>query len=209
MSVNPGDSQSVSLLPLDLMMEQSEDMTLFSITDKMLLSVDRPRKGVKMTIKMKRKIMSEMMTTYFPSLLLMMITYATTFFKPFFFEAALSVNLTTMLVMTTIFISKMEGLPPTSDIKMIDIWLILCQLVPFAQVVLLTAIEYLREDEKEKGEVEKQGKGEVEGPGEKEVETNAQNEPMPLEAWEPMNTEQVAANMMHKLVTIGRLLRYS
>ena len=79
----------------------------------------------------------------------MMITYATTFFKPFFFEAALSVNLTTMLVMTTIFISKMEGLPPTSDMKMIDIWLIPCQLVPFAQVVLLTAMEFLREEELE------------------------------------------------------------
>ena len=107
MSVNPGDNQSVSLLPHALMMEQSEDMTLFRITDKMLISVDRPRSGIKMTIKMKRKITSEMMTTYFPSFLLMMITYATTFFKPFFFEAALSVNLTTMLVMTTIFISKM------------------------------------------------------------------------------------------------------
>ena len=92
-----------------------------------------------------------MMTTYFPSLLLMMITYATTFFKPFFFEAALSVNLTTMLVMTTIFISKMEGLPPTSDSKMIDIWLIICQLVPFSEVVLLTAIEYLRTDKENSG----------------------------------------------------------
>ena len=47
-----------------------------------------------------------------------------------------------MLVMTTIFISKMDGLPPTSAIKMIDIWLIMCQLVPFCEVVLLTAIEY-------------------------------------------------------------------
>ena len=99
-----------------------------------------------MEIKLKRKITSEMMTTYLPSILLMMITFATTFFKPFFFEAALSVNLTTMLVMTTIFISKMEGLPPTSDIKMIDIWLVLCQMVPFAEVVLLTAMEYYRDD---------------------------------------------------------------
>ena len=97
-----------------------------------------------MEIKFKRKIMSEMMTTYLPSVLLMLITFATTFFKPLFFEAALSVNLTTMLVMTTIFMSKMESLPPTSDIKMIDIWLIFCQLVPFAQAVLLTALEYLR-----------------------------------------------------------------
>ena len=54
-------------------------------------------------------------------------------------------NLATMLVMTTIFISKMEGLPPTSDIKMIDIWLVLCQMVPFAEVVLITAMEYYRE----------------------------------------------------------------
>ena len=61
----------------------------------------------------------------------------TYFFKPYFFEATLSVNLPTMLVITTIFISKIEGsLPPTSDIKMINIWLILCQLAPFAQVVL-------------------------------------------------------------------------
>ena len=89
------------------------------------------------------------MTTYFPSLLLTAITFATTFFKPFFFEAALSVNLTTMLVMTTIFISKMEGLPPTSATKMIDYWLILCQLVPFAQVVLLTIKENLKEGEQD------------------------------------------------------------
>ena len=38
-------------------------------------------------------------------------------------------------------------LPPTSDIKMIDIWLVLCQMVPFAEVILLTAIEYHREEE--------------------------------------------------------------
>ena len=125
-------------------MEQSLDMTLFSITDYVLVNNSDTRKGIRMTIMMKRKIMSEMMTTYFPSFLLMMITYATTFFKPFFFEAALSVNLTTMLVMTTIFISKMESLPPTSDIRMIDIWLVFCQVVPFAEVLLLTAREYNR-----------------------------------------------------------------
>ena len=112
-------------------------------------SFENGKHGIKMSVVMKRKITSEMMTTYFPSLLLTAITFATTFFKPFFFEAALSVNLTTMLVMTTIFISKMEGLPPTSDIKMIDIWLVLCQMVPFAEVVLLTAMEYRREETEE------------------------------------------------------------
>ena len=147
MSVGSGDKESVLLLPSNVTMEQPLDMTLFSITRYVLVNASDSRRGIRMTITLKRKIMSEMMTTYFPSLLLMMITYATTFFKPFFFEAALSVNLTTMLVMTTIFISKMEGLPPTSDIKMIDIWLILCQIYPFVEVVLLTAMEYQREEE--------------------------------------------------------------
>ena len=105
-----------------------------------------------MKFSMKRKIMmSEMMTTYFPTLLLIIIPYATTVFKPFFFEADLSVNLTTLLVMTTISISKIEGVPPTSVTKMIDYWL--CQLGHFTQVELLTAMEYLEEDQLEKDKV--------------------------------------------------------
>ena len=149
MGLRTQDEDTVSLRPCTLTMKQSVDMNLFLITSYNLsyTNITSDEQMISMKILLKRKIMSEMMTTYFPSLLLMMITYATTFFKPFFFEAALSVNLTTMLVMTTIFISKMEGLPPTSDIKMIDYWLILCQLVPFAQVVLLTAMEFLREEE--------------------------------------------------------------
>ena len=115
MNVLSDDQQSVTLIPSILTMNQTLDMTLYLITEYELTNATSAQGGIKMTIRMQRKILSEMMTTYFPSLLLMMITYATTFFKPFFFEAALSVNLTTMLVMTTIFISKMESLPPTSD----------------------------------------------------------------------------------------------
>ena len=151
-----------------------------------------------------------MMTTYFPSFLLMMITYATTFFKPFFFEAALSVNLTTMLVMTTIFISKMEGLPPTSDIKMIDYWLILCQLVPFAQVVLLTAMEFLRDEEQEEKQVlnkeesqqNKQTSDNLEGNLQFEVE----DETKPKEAWTVAVIKHFKFSFVPMLAVIGRFL---
>ena len=139
------DNGTIMLVSKDMRMMQGRDMTSYSILHWELKQ--GVKNGLEMLVVFQRKIMSEMMTTYFPSILLMMITYATTFFKPFFFEAALSVNLTTMLVMTTIFISKMESLPPTSDIRMIDVWLILCQLLPFIEVVLLTAKEYFREDE--------------------------------------------------------------
>ena len=123
------DLDTVVIHPNQMEMKQPVDMKLFRIThhDFDYKNATDIGDGIRMNIKMKRKIVSEVMTTLFPSLLLLLITCATTFFKPVFFEAALSVNLPTMLVMTTIFISKMEGLPPTSDTKMIDIWLILCQ----------------------------------------------------------------------------------
>merc|ERR1719237_1712707 len=91
-------------------LEEYKDMTLFRITHHELrhTNASNPDQGLRMLIVMKRKIMSEMMTTFFPSILLTLITFATTFFKPIYFEASLSVNLTTMLVMTTIFISNGE-----------------------------------------------------------------------------------------------------
>jgi hypothetical protein len=118
-------------------------MTIYDLTAWGLDS--REEGGVRMWIRMQRKPLTEILTTYLPSILLLLITFATTLFKPYFFEAALTVNLTNMLVMTTIFIGVMQNLPTTAYTKMIDIWLIGCQLVPFMEVVLLTAMELLRE----------------------------------------------------------------
>ena len=151
MGVAKNSNETVQLIPALMHMNQQTDMNMFQIT-LWDLNYDGNYNKLRVLIVMRRKILSEIMTTYFPSILLLAITFATTFFKPFFFEAALSVNLTTMLVMTTIFISKMESLPPTSAIKMIDFWLVICQMVPFAEVVLLTAMEFQR---KEDGDVTK------------------------------------------------------
>ena len=125
-------------------MKTDNETKMFTLTDLTLEYGSSKDNLVEMKVKLKRKIKGEMLITYFPTILLTAISFATSFFKPFFFEAALSVNLTTLLVMTTIFISKMESLPPTSDIRMIDIWLVFCQIVPFAEVLLLTAREYNR-----------------------------------------------------------------
>ena len=129
MTVRSLDLETVQLLPHLLWMEERVDMTLYTITEWSLVhrNTSNISKGIKMMLTMQRKLMNEMMTTYLPSVLLMLITRATTFFKPYFFEAALSVNLTTMLVMTTIFISVMQMLPATAYVKMVDIWLIFGQ----------------------------------------------------------------------------------
>jgi hypothetical protein len=44
------------------------------------------------------------------------------FFQPAYFEAIVTVNLTSLLVLTTLFISVSNSLPRTAYIKLIDIW---------------------------------------------------------------------------------------
>ena len=98
-----------------------------------------------MKVVFKRVIMNDVLTTYLPTILLIIIVYATTFFRAEFFEANLTVNLSVMFVMTTLFVSVMEKLPQTSYVRMVDIWLIYGQLLPFIQVVLVTYMESHRE----------------------------------------------------------------
>ena len=71
-----------------------------------LIIKDDAKAGIRMEIIFKRRLTNELLTTYLPTFLLLGITFSTTFYKPFFFEAALTVNLTVMLVITTLFIRK-------------------------------------------------------------------------------------------------------
>ena len=118
--------------------DTDKDLTMFTITNLVLTKEDDM---VHMTLKLKRKVVTELLTTYLPTILLLLITLVTIFFDKDLFGDVIAVNLTIMLVMTTIFTSKIEELPPTSDMKMIDIWLIFCLVVPFLEVILRTAIE--------------------------------------------------------------------
>ena len=120
--------------------QEDIDLTMFTIID---LSLSKVGQHVEMKMGLKRKISMELLTTFLPTILLLLITFTSTFFEKRLFGDALAVNLTIMLVMTTIFTSKIEELPPTSDMKMIDIWLIFSLIVPFLEVVLRTAIECL------------------------------------------------------------------
>jgi len=61
--------------------------------------------GLNVVIILQRRIINQLLTTYLPSILILIIVYLTSFFKPFFFEAVVTVNLTALLVLTTLFIS--------------------------------------------------------------------------------------------------------
>ena len=142
--------------------DEDKDLTMFTITNLTLFDEEN-RNMVHMAIKLKRKVVTELVTTYLPTILLLLITFTTMFFDKDLFGDAIAVNLTIMLVMTTIFTSKIEELPPTSDMKMIDIWLIFCLLVPFAFTLIQTAIECHREKTTDAKRPEAWSPGPVEG----------------------------------------------
>ena len=89
--------------------------------------------------------------TFLPSLLLIAISNATSFFKlPNFFNTAITVNLSVMLTLTTLLISVVKKLAQTSYIKWIEYWLIFAQLIPFIQVILITCIEREKDEKEDK-----------------------------------------------------------
>ena len=133
------DMDSVAM-SFESLTPEDTDLTMFSIQN---LTMIKRKQLVIMSIVLKRKVATELLTTYLPTILLLLITFTTTFFDKDLFGDVIAVNLTIMLVMTTIFTSKIEELPPTSDMKMIDIWLISCLVIPFLEVILRTAIECL------------------------------------------------------------------
>ena len=92
---------------------------------------------------MGRRVLSEIMTTYFPTILICLVCFSTNYFKNFFFEAIVTVNLTALLVLTTLFISVMNSLPKTSYLKFIDVWLLFNLFIPFTEVLLHTYIDNL------------------------------------------------------------------
>ena len=68
-------------------------------------------------------------------------------YESFYLQAVITVNLTSMLVLTTMFINVSNSLPKTSYMKMVDAWLLFNLLYPFIVVLIHTYIDTLRDDE--------------------------------------------------------------
>ena len=104
------------------------------------------RRAIFVEIVLGRRLLSIILTTFAPTVILLLVGHTSNYFKEFFFEAIISVNVTVMLVLTTMFINVSNNLPKTAYIKMIDVWLLFNLVKPFLDILLQTYIDYLRED---------------------------------------------------------------
>ena len=133
------DQESVRLEMGEARISTEKELTEYFITDqpKSPTIVQGEEGEVLMKIIFKRRLTQESLMTFFPSLLLIAISNATSFFRlPNFFNTAITVNLTVMLTVTTLLISVVNKLALTSYVKLMEGWLIFAQLVPFIQVLI-------------------------------------------------------------------------
>ena len=61
-----------------------------------------------------------------------------------YFDTIITVNLTCMMVISALYISVSRSLPPTTTIKMVDVWLLFSLVYPFLVVLINSYIHYLR-----------------------------------------------------------------
>ena len=96
-------------------------------------------------ILIQRRLLSITLTTFLPTILINITGHMSNYFNRDFFEGLMAMNVTLMLVLTTLFVSVSTNLTSTAYIKMIDCWLIFSLFKPFVDIILQTYIQTFRD----------------------------------------------------------------
>ena len=157
--IDGNSAKFIDLIPGNLTYSGSIDLAQYYVMDYETYNSDiKGKVGVKVSLTLGRRLLGTILTVYVPSILLNVVGHSTNYFKEEFFEAIVSINLTCMLVLVTLFLSVCESLPNTSYIKMMDYWFIFNLILPFIEVLLHTYMEILNEDDITKQKANETGK---------------------------------------------------
>ena len=98
-------------------------------------------------IILKRMPLYHIILTYLPTFCISTMAIITLYIDESHFEATIMVSLTAMLVMYTLFQSVSEDMPSTAYMKLLDIWLIFCLVLPFIIFIIEVLWEFKDNDE--------------------------------------------------------------
>ena len=98
--------------------------------------------GVVYTVHLSRKIGNILMVTYLPTLLMNLINQATNYISsPDKYELIITVNITCMMVLASIYLAVSTSLPTTAEIKPVEIWLLFSLVYPGLVIVINIIIQ--------------------------------------------------------------------
>ena len=97
---------------------------------------------VRVTMVLSRKIGSIFMVTYLPTILMNMINQATNYIEgESKYDLIITVNITCMMVLASVYLSVSASLPTTSDIKPVEVWLIFNLAFPFLTILINVTLQ--------------------------------------------------------------------
>ena len=106
---------------------------------------DNGKTGLEIKLQFSRQISNILLVTYLPTILMNIINQATNYFVgDEFFGDVIAVNITCMMVLSSIYIAVSGSLPATSKIKYVEIWLLFSLIYPFLVVLINTFIHVER-----------------------------------------------------------------
>ena len=119
LTVNALEEQSLKIVPKKIQLKGSVRLTQYIVTSWKLVYRNNsdPSQGIHMVFQLKRRVVNELLTSYLPTTIILLIVYCTNYFKLSHFNTALTINLTSMLVLTTLFIGVSNPLPRVAYIK--------------------------------------------------------------------------------------------
>ena len=95
-------------------------------------------------IHLGRRLLSVILTTLMPTLIVMVAALSTNYYKDEHFKTIIPVNLTSLLLMVTLYVGVSGRLPQTSYVKIMDVWMIFVHFIPFINIIMHGYLETLR-----------------------------------------------------------------
>ena len=97
---------------------------------------DSSKKVVRISLFLTRRLLSLMMVTYFPTIIMNILNQATLYIiVENKYDIIINVNVTSLMVLVSIYLSVSGSLPSTPSIKPVEIWLLFNLSFPFIVII--------------------------------------------------------------------------
>ena len=97
---------------------------------------------LRISVQFRQKFLSIFMVTYLPTILMNIINQATNYLSgDSKYDLVITVNITSMMVLASIYLSVSTSLPSTPNIKPVESWLLTNLAYPFLVILVNTALQ--------------------------------------------------------------------
>ena len=99
--------------------------------------VTEKRVGLTLTVQLGRDMFSIILVTFVPTMLMNIINQATNYVRgPDKYQLIITVNITCMMVLASVYLSVSTSLPATASIKPVEVWLLFNLAYPFMVIIV-------------------------------------------------------------------------